>query len=152
MAPTQHLVTTSDDFRFDNRTVTLPRNAFAAIAEQIAEYQQYAEEMRSIGRGFSPCSPFSPGVTLAILRSALAGDGQPNTGLRATMADIIITVATGRAFSGSSQWGYRARVEPDGTVWVWDDVSDTWTICHALTPAQLRYVRARARMEAGGVR
>lgn len=54
------------------------------------------------------------------------------------------TVATGRAFSGSSQWGYRARVDPDGTVRVWDSVAGHWTLCHALTPRQIAYVRRTA--------
>jgi len=58
--------------------------------------------------------------------------------------DRHITIATGRAFAGSSQWGYRACVDPDGTVRVYDDVAGYYTTCHSLTNAQQRYIRARA--------
>ena len=40
---------------------------------------------------------------------------------------------------------YAARVEPDGTVLVWDDIAGHYSRHHRLTAAQVRYVRARAR-------
>ena len=56
-----------------------------------------------------------------------------------------VTVSTGRAFtSDAPNAGYRAWVGADGTVRVWDSVASHYTTCHALTPAQERYVRARA--------
>lgn len=61
-----------------------------------------------------------------------------------TNATREITVGTGRAFTASSQWGYRASVEPDGTVRVWDSVAGHWTLCHALSPQQIAYVRRMA--------
>ena len=57
----------------------------------------------------------------------------------------IITVTNGRAFSSDSpRQGYRAKVDSDGTVRVWDSVAGHYTTCHALTPAQTRYLRAQA--------
>ena len=39
-----------------------------------------------------------------------------------------------------------ARVHShNGCVAVWDDTAGHYTICHSLTPAQERYVRARVR-------
>ena len=56
-----------------------------------------------------------------------------------------VTVTSGRAFtSDAPHAGYRASVGADGTVRVWDSVAGHYTTCHALTPAQERYVRARA--------
>lgn len=53
-----------------------------------------------------------------------------------------ITIRTGRAFSCDAPGtGYHARVEADGTVAVYDRVAGHWTTCHALTDAQIRYVR-----------
>ncbi len=52
-----------------------------------------------------------------------------------------LTVRTGRAFGGDSSTGYRARVEANGTVAVYDSVAGHYTTCHALTAAQIRYVR-----------
>jgi hypothetical protein len=53
-----------------------------------------------------------------------------------------LTVRTGRAFSDDVvSCGYRARVEADGTVAVYDSVAGHYTTRHALTAAQIRYVR-----------
>jgi hypothetical protein len=52
-----------------------------------------------------------------------------------------VRVQTGRAFGGSAQWGYRARVDKDGQVSVYDDVAGHYTIHHALTQGQIAYVR-----------
>ena len=52
-----------------------------------------------------------------------------------------ITIRTGRAFSGDASTGYRARVEADGTVAVYDHIAGHYTTCHALTAAQIRYIR-----------
>jgi len=38
---------------------------------------------------------------------------------------------------------YRAIVEDDGTVRVWDSVAQCYTACHALTPRQVASARAR---------
>lgn len=69
-----------------------------------------------------------------------------NNVLRSYKCDVrrYATVASGRAFTGSSQWGYRARVDADGSVRVWDDVAGYWTLCHALSRAQVAYVRRTA--------
>lgn len=56
-----------------------------------------------------------------------------------------LTVSSGRAFTDSSQWGYRACVESDGTVSVYDDVAGHYTTCHALTPRQIARIRREAR-------
>jgi hypothetical protein len=56
------------------------------------------------------------------------------------MEEYII-VRSGRAFTGSSQWGYRATVDMDGTVRVYDSIAGHYTTCHALTTRQLAYVR-----------
>lgn len=60
------------------------------------------------------------------------------------MTERIVTVASGRAFSGSSQWGYRAKVDADGTVRVYDDVAGHYTTVHSLTPRQIARVRKLA--------
>lgn len=61
-----------------------------------------------------------------------------------------ITVRTGRAFTCDvTSSGYRARVEADGSVSVYDSVTGHYTLCHALTDAQIRYIR-RAAARAGG--
>ena len=57
----------------------------------------------------------------------------------------IVIVRSGRAFTGSAQWGYRALVSDGVHVRVWDDIAGAWTHVHALTSAQLRYVRRQAR-------
>jgi len=31
----------------------------------------------------------------------------------------------------------------DGMVWVWDDIAQHFTSCHDLTPAQIKYVKAK---------
>lgn len=53
---------------------------------------------------------------------------------------ITVTIRSGRAFSGSAQWGYRAWVD-GADVRVWDDVAGYWTLCHSLSPRQIAYVR-----------
>jgi hypothetical protein len=58
--------------------------------------------------------------------------------------DRIIDIASGRAFSGSSQWGYRAQVDAEGYVTVWDDIAGHYTPCHSLTARQIAYVRRTA--------
>ena len=58
-----------------------------------------------------------------------------------------IIVRSGRAFRGSSQWGYEATVDENGHVSVWDDVAEAWTQWHSLSPAQIRYVRRTFRAE-----
>lgn len=60
---------------------------------------------------------------------------------------ITITRATGRAFTHSSQWGYTAKIDQDGTIWVWDDVAHAYTVCHALTPRQQAQLRAEAQRQ-----
>ena len=53
-----------------------------------------------------------------------------------------LTVRTGRAFSDDApSTGYRARVEADGSVSVYDRIAGHYTTCHALSAAQIRYVR-----------
>jgi hypothetical protein len=53
-----------------------------------------------------------------------------------------LTVRSGRAFSCDAPGtGYRARVEADGTVRVYDSLAGHYTTVHALTAAQIRYVR-----------
>ncbi len=53
-----------------------------------------------------------------------------------------LTVRSGRAFSCDAPGtGYRARVEADGTVRVYDDLAGHYTTCHSLTVAQIRYIR-----------
>ena len=52
-----------------------------------------------------------------------------------------LTVRTGRAFSCDASTGYRARVEADGTVAVYDRLAGNYTTCHALTAAQIRHIR-----------
>ena len=52
-----------------------------------------------------------------------------------------ITVASGRAFRASSQWGYTAQIDQDGYVTIYDDVAGHYTTCHALTARQIAYIR-----------
>ncbi len=58
-----------------------------------------------------------------------------------------ITTTTGRAFSGDASTGYRARVDADGNVSAYDSVAGHYTQCHALTAAQIRWIRRAARGE-----
>lgn len=53
-----------------------------------------------------------------------------------------LTVRTGVAFT-NGPIGYHASVDEAGVVRVWDSVAGHWTLCHALTVAQQRYIRAR---------
>ena len=56
-----------------------------------------------------------------------------------------LTVRSGRAFSCDAPGtGYRASVDADGTVRVYDAAANYYTTCHALTAAQIRYVRRAA--------
>jgi hypothetical protein len=58
----------------------------------------------------------------------------------------FITVKSGRAFGADAQnQGYKARVDADGTVRVWDSVAGHYTTCHSLTERQYRYCRRNAR-------
>lgn len=53
-----------------------------------------------------------------------------------------ITVRSGRAFSCDAPGtGYRASVDDNGTVRVYDDLAGHYTTVHALTAAQIRYIR-----------
>lgn len=54
-----------------------------------------------------------------------------------------LRVRTGTAFT-NGPIGYRASVDAAGVVRVWDSTAGHWTLCHALTDAQRRYIRARA--------
>jgi hypothetical protein len=65
--------TTHNDFRPDDRTVTIPSHIFAALADQLAQYQRYADEMRAIGRGFSPSSPLTEEYTVTVVNAVLGG-------------------------------------------------------------------------------
>mgnify|MGYP001609524422 CR=1 FL=1 len=62
-----------------------------------------------------------------------------------------ITVASGRAWSQTAERGYRALVDADGYVSVYDDVAGHYTIHHALTPRQMAYVRRMAARRADRV-
>jgi hypothetical protein len=53
-----------------------------------------------------------------------------------------ITVRSSRAFScDANGTGYRARIHADGTVEVYDSLAGHYTTVHALTAAQIRYIR-----------
>lgn len=56
-----------------------------------------------------------------------------------------IVIAYGAAFAGSD-WrdGYRARVEPDGTVMVYDPIARHYTTCHRLAPVTIEWIRSQA--------
>jgi hypothetical protein len=41
----------------------------AVAADQLRQYAAYAEEMRAIGRGFVPSSPFTPDLTIRALEN-----------------------------------------------------------------------------------
>jgi hypothetical protein len=70
MSTTIH--TEHTDFRCDGQTVTLPRELFAVIADQLSQYQAYAEAMTAIGRGLNVSSPFGPETTAAAINYILA--------------------------------------------------------------------------------
>lgn len=65
-----------------------------------------------------------------------------------------VTVRSGRAFTGSAQWGYVARMTSDGDIAVYDRTAGHYTRCHALTPAQIRYIDRKWKEinQAGGSR
>jgi hypothetical protein len=58
------------------------------------------------------------------------------------MTTVTKTITVRNAFSTESGT-YRAIVDADGTVRVWDDVAGHYTRCHALTAGQVRSARAR---------
>lgn len=47
------------------------RCALELALDQIKQYQQYAEAMRSHGRGFSPSSEFTESSVLLVIESAM---------------------------------------------------------------------------------
>lgn len=55
----------------------------------------------------------------------------------------MITVTVRNAFS-TERGTYRAIVNADGSVGVYDSVAGHYTTCHALTPAQIASARRRA--------
>lgn len=61
--------------------------------------------------------------------------------------ETVVIIRSGRAFSGSSQWGYRALVSTDGNVSVWDDIAGHYTTSHSLTGRQKAYCRAIAKKQ-----
>lgn len=65
----------------------------------------------------------------------------PTTPTTPTAAPRFVNVASGRPFTSTNQWGYRAQVDADGTVRVFDDVAHFYTVCHALTRRQIAHVR-----------
>lgn len=58
------------------------------------------------------------------------------------MTTATKTITVRNAFS-AERGTYRAIVDTDGTVRVWDSVAGYYTRCHALTPGQVRSARAR---------
>lgn len=54
-----------------------------------------------------------------------------------------MTIRVRDAFTGF-KGAFRAQVDTDGTVRVWDSVAGYWTTCHALTPGQIASARRRA--------
>lgn len=68
---THRIATTAADFRIDEQMVAVPRSVLAAIADQLAQYQQYGEDMRAIGRGMYPSSPFGQETTVCIVNALL---------------------------------------------------------------------------------
>lgn len=57
------------------------------------------------------------------------------------MAEITMRC---RAFSDGRVGPQRLRVEPDGSVRVWDPVARHYTLCHSLSPAAQRRARQLA--------
>lgn len=69
-----------------------------------------------------------------------------DTTTETTKGTRYYTSRTGRAFScDAKDAGYRAMVDADGTVTVYDSVAGHYTIHHRLTAAQERHIRANAR-------
>jgi hypothetical protein len=58
------------------------------------------------------------------------------------MTATTITITVRNAFS-TERGTYRAIVDADGTVYVWDSVAGYYTRCHALSAGQIRSARAR---------
>jgi hypothetical protein len=54
------------------------------------------------------------------------------------------TTKVRNAFTGF-RGTYVAKLGLDGRVWVYDSVAGHYTTCHALTDAQIRYVRYRCK-------
>lgn len=60
---------------------------------------------------------------------------------------LIITIRA-KAFSTEPLGTYRATVEGDGTVRVYDSVAGHYTTCHSLSASALRRIRRLARERA----
>jgi len=58
------------------------------------------------------------------------------------MTTVTKTITVRNAFS-TERGTYRAIVDADGNVLVWDSVGGHYTRCHALTAGQVRSARAR---------
>lgn len=50
-----------------------------------------------------------------------------------------------RAFAGRGIENVRCRLEPDGTVLVWDSVAKHYTRCHSLSESAKRRIRRMAK-------
>jgi hypothetical protein len=59
------------------------------------------------------------------------------------MQTKTVIVKSGKAFRNGGR-GYKAAVDADGTVRVWDDVAGHFTLCHNLTERQVAHVRRLA--------
>ena len=55
-----------------------------------------------------------------------------------------IRTMSGRAFTGTDQWGYVASVDAAGVVSVYDSIAGYYTTCHALTERQMARIRRLA--------
>jgi hypothetical protein len=56
-----------------DRTATIDLYTLRHIHDHLKQYLRYAEEMRAIGRGMTPSSPFSPEMLIAIVADAIKG-------------------------------------------------------------------------------
>lgn len=62
------------------------------------------------------------------------------------MSTKTYTSKSGHAFSNDGKnAGYRAIVDSDGTIRVWDSVAGHYTMCHSLTQRQIANIRAKAK-------
>jgi hypothetical protein len=61
------------------------------------------------------------------------------------MTDIRFRARVRGAFGGRSYSWKDICVEPDGTVRVYDAIAGHYTICHSLTPSQIRRLVRQAR-------
>ena len=62
------------------------------------------------------------------------------------MTTHIYTTARARFFGGHIETR-RVQVDPDGYVWVWDDVAGHYTTCHSLSPRALARIVRRAALQ-----